>query len=771
MKKKLISLLLAVVLLISIPLGVVVVAEETSEPTVNPSTGRVAGPKGDEDVACVVYGKAFSDAALKSGYSWDDFLNALKGEIQGVLSNEKLPEVELYLVNDKNEEYKLTPNAVEDAALASSVRFETSGILGWVDDIYEWIMTAYGWVFSSVPTVGELYKIYGVKDVPSGDYTLEVRSIDKDGYILREPYHGTQKVHVGTNHVNYVGYPVDVGSYKFDIKYDFGIFDIDWDVFSVAFSLPGVFLNAREPGFSFRSADLGDNALPGTEFLLVNRDETEKIVKAAYALGKDTFKNAMDLYGTEGFTWEELSILHNEVLKWDKENMQISIDGPKAYKLLATYWALVQASATDPLITFMSNDTDIRIPAMLSATADENGRVFFGEKNNVTLVWSLEILLKMGNVVLEQAEEMKLLDGVFPDKQTEAMVNFVIDMAKYGAEKGTEYWDENGHLIAETINDYVYPVFQNDSIMEYARKILGWAVDEDEMTPEEKKMLDLLPQHALLTKKMPAGNYLMFEKSVPEGYLQSPFFYTIRLDWKTENPDPATWCYATVGDLGILTPYFAEDFYTWLRNYDYKAEADSVLNKITNNETGTLISDTLSGNKDITTLTIAYFADVLYNDLGGNVVYSSQKELAESMAKYLYAHGRTAQNLLMFGNQVITKSKAVVTGQIHLGWTFYTATTSPRANSALKLKAILKGIENSIDTTDNNPITTPAKSIVARITEKIDTNNRIAKQTTELKNKINEALKKVASSIGKTVMEKAVDLFKTFLKWGKEASA
>ena len=120
MKKKLISLLLAVVLLISIPLGVVVVAEETSEPTVNPSTGRVAGPKGDEDVACVVYGKAFSDAALKSGYSWDDFLNALKGEIQGVLSNEKLPEVELYLVNDKNEEYKLTPNAVEDAALASS---------------------------------------------------------------------------------------------------------------------------------------------------------------------------------------------------------------------------------------------------------------------------------------------------------------------------------------------------------------------------------------------------------------------------------------------------------------------------------------------------------------------------------------------------------------------------------------------------------------------------------------------------------------------------
>ena len=126
-------------------------------------------------------------------------------------------------------------------------------------------------------------------------------------------------------YVNYVGYEQELGSYTFNISLDQWLFDIDWDVFTVSFRMPGVFLDTREPGFTFRTADLGGNALPGAEFLLVNRDETEKIIRAAFALGKDTFTNAMNLIGTEGFTWEELSILNKELLSWDQQAQQISL--------------------------------------------------------------------------------------------------------------------------------------------------------------------------------------------------------------------------------------------------------------------------------------------------------------------------------------------------------------------------------------------------------------------------------------------------------------
>ncbi len=39
-------------------------------------------------------------------------------------------------------------------------------------------------------------------------------------------------------------------------------------------------------------------------------------------------------------------------------------------------------------------------------------------------------------------------DGVFKDAETKAIVNFVIAIAKYVAEEGVKFWDENGELIA-----------------------------------------------------------------------------------------------------------------------------------------------------------------------------------------------------------------------------------------------------------------------------------------------------------------------------------
>lgn len=764
MKKRWISLLLVFVMVLGMFPMAAFAADGEGASNVNPATGRERGPKGDEDVAVMVYGQSMADAVMKAGYSFDDFVTALKSELQGILANEKLPKVEMYLINSQNQEYELTLNAVDDAAFLSSFRMKSGGILGWLDDVFKWLQDGFGWLISGVDTIGEFYKIYGATDVPEGDYTLEVRRIDGDGYTLWEPESGQVRVHVGDDHVNYVGYEKHLGGHTFEFSF------LWWDVevYSIDFYMPGVFMKTEEPGFGFQSVDLGGNAVPGTEFVLVNREETEKILRAAFALGKDTFTNAMNLVGTEGFTWEELSILNSEILTWDDTAKQITFDHQATLKLLGTYWALLEASAMDPMITFMSDETDLRLPAILQATADKNGYVFFGEDSNVTLTWALDVLLKMGNVVLEEADDMELLDGVFQNKQTEALVNLVFTLAKAAAKQGTEFWDKNGDLVKGVINDWVYPLLTNDNIYSAAKSVLEWVL-EDKLTPEQMKMLDLLPTHALLTKKMPAGHYLMLETAVPEGFIHSPLFYTMNLTWNTDSPAPKDWCYVTFGNLGLVLPYYAEDYYTWLRNFNYTAEADKVLNLITDGKSGTMVQDMISGKDDVTALTIAFTANLLYNNLGGDKVYGSELELANALTKHLYAYGRTSQNLMMFADKVIREGRAVVTGEITPEWKFYNFSTSLRTNIALKVKALLTETAKAIDTTGDNKITTAVKETTQKIADSIDTTNRIIEQTTAIQSKVQDVVKTTAKTVAKTALKTTLKVTKTLLGWWAES--
>lgn len=109
MKKRLISLFLALVMVLSL-FPMAAFAADGGDSSVNPATGREAGPAGNRKVAMMLYGKTISDAVMKSNYDIDDFWAALKAEAQGVLGSEKIPEVEVYLVNDQNQEYKLEPS-------------------------------------------------------------------------------------------------------------------------------------------------------------------------------------------------------------------------------------------------------------------------------------------------------------------------------------------------------------------------------------------------------------------------------------------------------------------------------------------------------------------------------------------------------------------------------------------------------------------------------------------------------------------------------------
>jgi len=75
-------------------------------------------------------------AINRTKYSFSNFVAALKAEVQGALVNEKLSDVEMYLVNDHNEEFLLSQDAVEDAAFLSSFKYEAYGILGWTEYVY-----------------------------------------------------------------------------------------------------------------------------------------------------------------------------------------------------------------------------------------------------------------------------------------------------------------------------------------------------------------------------------------------------------------------------------------------------------------------------------------------------------------------------------------------------------------------------------------------------------------------------------------------------------
>ena len=762
MRKRIISIVLAVAMILClVPFGVMAADDTTSN--VNPATGREQGPAGDVPVAVMVYGDNITKLSTTPGLGFSDFIDAVKEEIKNVAGNNNVPEVEMYLVNKDNQEYKLTQEDASETAFIASFKYRSEGdggITGWFVDL---VQSAYEWLFDDFDQVESLYRIYGAKNVPEGEYTLEIRSIADDGFKLIKPETRELKVTVEKSATKtcYVGFESMVGMLDLTIPI------IDTTIYKAIMTMPGVFLQSSEPGIEFTSANLGDQPVPGSEFVMVNRDETEKLIKAFYGLGKETFESAMSLIGTEGYTWKELSILYNEVLKWDSENAQISIDGKNAYKLLGTYWSLMQASAKEPLLNFLKDDTELRVPAILAATADENGVVHFGPDNNVTLIWSLEILQKMGGVAFNKIEEYGLIDELFPDPMTGAIIKFVIKLGKSYLGSDNMLWDADGNLKKDFINGTMYLLLQNDNIMEFAQDKLNWIVG-DNLTEEEKEFLKLLPDHALLTKKMPAGKYILLETSVPEGYFRSPFFYTVDLEWHPEAKYARDWYYASVADLGLIAPYFAEDFYDWLRNYDFKVEADKVLNYITDDKTGDLIAKTLTGENDITKYTITYFSNILYNYMGGSLLYNSELDLAKDMTKHLYAYGKSAQNLLQFGDQVATRSKSVVAGQLTKDWIFYNYSTSLRTNSALKTQKILNGVAKAIDTTEDHPVTSAVKSTIQKIADKIDTTNRIKDQVTNIQNKISSFFSDIGSKIGNKVLDGVFNALKTVLGWSKQ---
>ena len=814
MRKRVMSLLLALVMVCSLlPMASFAADADTA-------------PVGDEDVAVLVYGKLISDLVNKD-IDLETLVNIVKNAAQDALAGAKIPDVDMVLVSDAGYEYPLVKGGVEGASFSTSFSFEADGMLSLGADVFKFVQDAFGKALDGLITASgmkdgidrfnQLFKVYGASNVPAGHYVLKVRHINADGYTLIQPASGSVEVNVVAGRTNYVGYTKNLYTLDFKAKlYEFAdqfpsvtvpilgelsarraLNDIfngadgalatfkkyfgtlmdgllpGWDLMLslpvIRVGMPGVFLTTVDPGFSFTSADFGGNPLPGTSFVMVNREETEKIVKASIALGQSTFQNAMAKIGTEGFTWDELNILKADIVSMDTEAKQISFNPEQAFKLVATYWALFEASVSEPLSTFMSTETDLRLPAILKATADENGIVTFTEDSNITLTWSIEVLMKMAGLANDVLQDLEVPAGLFENETLDALVQLMVKVAKIASEEGNALIDASGNIVTEVVNDWLYPLLMNDDIAGAFKSTLAIFGIEDE---GDSVLLALLPTHAILTAKMPAGHYILMESAVPEGYVRSPMFYTVVVTWNTESEDLRDWCYVNVANLGIIAPYFAEELYNTVRGTSLLAQADKFLNQFTGGQTGTLLQNIFTGKVvatgddfDLTALTIAYQAKLIYNNMGGSQVYESEDALIEALNSYLYSHGRTAQNLMMFGYEVSQKAKAVFTSEITPeSFTFYTSSTSLRTNVALKAQAIGRKIAQSIDTSNGSKTLTAAQDTISKVAESIDTSNHIQPILNQVTQTVKTAVTNVVTQTIKNTTSMLKNMFSMFTK-------
>jgi hypothetical protein len=170
----------------------------------------------------------------------------------------------------------------------------------------------------------------------------------------------------------------------------------------------------------------------------------------------------------------------------------------------------------------------------------------------------------------------------------------------------------------------------------------------------------------------------------------------------------------------------------------------------------------------MTAMTIAFGANLIYNHMGGKLVYDSELALAQDLTKYLYTYGRTTQNLLMFAANVAKESKNVVSCEITPDWKYYTATSSIRTNIALQLQSIIRGIADSVDTSGSSVISDVVKDALNEAANNLDTTNRIVEETVAVQEQVKEAVTNAATKVAGKAANAAADFVKWLIKMGNK---
>ena len=748
------------------------------------SGSAIGSASGDCDVAVFVYGTALSNFFINGSWSLDTIAEAFKREANRLIRGGTFPEVEMYLKNViTNQEYPMTVGAVPKAAFLSSfdIRIETSW-LKWLNNVIAFLQSGFGWLVQSLEMPVDVYKIYGAKGLPEGPYSLHIKDIEGNDYCVRLPAVDGMTTWITDDHINYLGHPLHMGQVRISTGEHWYTFGQDIEVFSASVRLPGVFLADYQPYMEFTSADVGGNPLPGTEFVMVNRDETLNLVNAFLKFGKETFTNIMAQTEEEGFNWDEVNLLKYDLLHMDLEGQQITMDKDEAYRLVSTFWKILAKAGDKPLKEFMDNDTNIRLPAILYATADDKGIVRFEKDSNVTMVWSLEILVRMAGLVGKNIGDITSDDilkqfGNFDDsKMIKAILVLVIDEAKNLLEHADELWDENGEVAADLVNEWIYPMLQNDNLIDYAETLINYAdgmkipfVGEINIPKEVRTIMEYLPHHGLLTSKMPDGNYVMLETGVPSGYFHNPLFYTLNIVRDKSNVyNTYAGSHVSVGNVGLIAPYFAEDFYSWLRTTNFNGETDKLLNYITFNQTeklfgtSTPIQDVMSGTDkyNMTEKAVEHYINTMYQIFGVEGDSETIQTDAKNIAKYFKTGGDTVQNLLIMGNNMAKSSKSVITDNITRDWKFYTPSTSIRKDTALHAQSFAKALSEALVTNDTTIVGKVNTAVKAQIDYFINNVDTTTNRTEKYVNAAKGAVKKNVSGILSKVIDKAAGYVK-----------
>lgn len=767
MKKKrsrILSLILAAVMLFSVvPLSVLALAAEQE-------TGRVA---------TVLYGAEFTQIFVDKEGNLETLKNyAQQGIGEGIESftvpkNAKIKLTKLDENGNETSEVYYMHQADRD--VMNSMKFESEAIdalvsgweafkddLGAIGDVLNLLgdkkketedkIQNYLAEFKGLSELsGQIYQTYVSDDIPTGDYRVYVEDFEKEGYVLRDYDQRAQVITVEPqdgNKVQYFGQEEKVGASLGTLDFSsfvdkipgarlkekvYQILDkYGWrDPIDLGFYFvfPGYWTSKVDIGFDFTNVDVSDQGIAGSEFVMINRDELVDILKVMIDLGKDTFEavlaNAFDTTeGTE--TYEGLISLHKNLINLDEEG-QVKINAEKAYAILKTYIGILSDldiyERIEPLV----------LPAILETTSGPDGKVTFNENSNVTLSWTLDILLQLKDVA-------KQLAGASYDVAKEALLSMV-----ELPEAMVSFMDNAMTLVPADFADDMLA-----GLTKLAKNVLNEGV------------YYFAQRFGLVGKKMPTGYYLMFQKSAPEEYRRSLFAYTMQVEWKTE-----TWVYATIADLGIIGPYFAEEFYTFVRNTTFEGTIDKFLGGILNKDDFDLFTKILNGETDITDKAYqtvlgafnAFIGQEAFSGLGLDTIFASRTDLISGMTQYLLDNGRTTQNLMVYLNKQVKKAKSVYTSNVDENWYFYnldkslTVTATKLINkSTTEIAKLIAGDTKVAEA--KKGIVTQTGSTVSSIVSKVGgaIENRIAsvneKIATSIKSAAKSVFSKAISSIG-----------------------
>lgn len=747
---KLLSLLLALAMILSLaPLSVFAADDPApTEPAEEVGTGTVIA---------VVYGKVMNDT-LEGLLAGDSSVNPLfsysllqgdTGYAAGMkYAYDDVPNVELSLVNDNGEvalEKRTVKGSVfvKDATEGKDLSSDLDGI-----GVSKTLLNL---------LKGDGLSTY-VAEVPAGEYTLTVKSIDEP-YGLANNDYLTQTVEVKADETVIVGESKTLSGFMNE-KQGSGWFAPTVKV-DHSLTFTGFWLRKETRGFTFKTTDVAEDAVEGSEFVLINRDEIDAILQILISLGKDLFESG--LQNVSELKFDEVVALHQGLIKQSDEGM-IALDAEKAQEVMQAYLAFAMgivedANVKEKFITTAEDGSfklNAPLPAVLAATSDADGVVSFTEDNNITLTWMLGIV----NQLLEKTGDALNLDTSWMS---------ILDMVmKIGEKPDPKDYANGENDLAYIAKNLIYVTAYNAA---YA----------------------LLKNFGIVGEKMSNGHYLMFQYSVPEGYQRSPLVYTLDIEWVTPSN-----VYVKVADLGIVGPYFAEGFYDFVRGTNYEGPVSKALGMAAYGygtaytfSNGNLyltqkLHDIMTGkvaDAKVKGALTAYLADTTYRVLGLDLLYSTKVGLMQGYNDYLKQNQQMNLDLQAYVNKLAKKAKAVYTadltpvenedGSVDY-WTFYTLDSSPTLTATKLINQSAKNIADAMPEGSEkqagvlqNGATLSA--IVTKVGTKIEEVNKTI--ATNIQNAITKAFGDIGAKLKEGVTKLVGSLFSNLFGGGSNQTA